>query len=447
MGLLLNIARGGTVHLREVDHRAGAIGHDPAPMAETYVIAAGGTAGHVVPALAVADALRADGARVVFVGGERAEARARARRRLRAATDRGRGAQPHEPAEGGPRASRSAAGAVRHGAAGSSRELRPGAVLGGGGYVAGPVGRGRRRRARPARAHRGRQPPRPGQPAARAPFARRVCLAFPIEGRDGARYRVTGRPVPPPETDRAAARARFGVAGRTSASCSSSAARSARARSTRRPSTALRRRAVPRAARRGERDLAGAARAAGRPGAGRLRPARLHRCPSAPALAAADLVVARSGGSIFEVAAHGRPAILVPYPHAAADHQAANARWMAARRRRRRRARRRADAERLRARSTRCWPTRAPGGDGRASAALARPRAAREVADELRAARRRGADPPRRYATRASTTATRIAASTQSASAARAWRSWRCARPSPTWRGAGGCGPCQGARP
>jgi UDP-N-acetylglucosamine--N-acetylmuramyl-(pentapeptide) pyrophosphoryl-undecaprenol N-acetylglucosamine transferase len=39
--------------------------------------------------------------------------------------------------------------------------------------------------------------------------------------------------------------------------------------------------------------------------------------------------VARAGGSIFEVAAHGRPAILVPYPHASADHQSSNARWMA----------------------------------------------------------------------------------------------------------------------
>ena len=38
------------------------------------VIAAGGTAGHVVPALAVADALRARGADVEFIGGERAEA-------------------------------------------------------------------------------------------------------------------------------------------------------------------------------------------------------------------------------------------------------------------------------------------------------------------------------------------------------------------------------------
>ncbi|HEV2769519.1 MAG TPA: glycosyltransferase, partial [Solirubrobacteraceae bacterium] len=44
-------------------------------MATTQVlIAAGGTAGHVVPALAVADALRAEGAQVTFVGGQRAEA-------------------------------------------------------------------------------------------------------------------------------------------------------------------------------------------------------------------------------------------------------------------------------------------------------------------------------------------------------------------------------------
>ena len=38
------------------------------------MIAAGGTAGHVVPALAVADALRERGATVEFIGGERAEA-------------------------------------------------------------------------------------------------------------------------------------------------------------------------------------------------------------------------------------------------------------------------------------------------------------------------------------------------------------------------------------
>ena len=29
-----------------------------------------------------------------------------------------------------------------------------------------------------------------------APFADRVFLAYPIEGRDGAKYRVVGRPIP-----------------------------------------------------------------------------------------------------------------------------------------------------------------------------------------------------------------------------------------------------------
>ncbi len=39
-------------------------------------------------------------------------------------------------------------------------------------------------------------------------------------------------------------------------------------------------------------------------------------------------MLGRSGGSIFEFTAAGRPAILVPYPHATADHQSANAAWM-----------------------------------------------------------------------------------------------------------------------
>ena len=50
--------------------------------------------------------------------------------------------------------------------------------------------------------------------------------------------------------------------------------------------------------------------------------------PFADALAAADLVVARAGGSVLELAAAGLPAMLVPYPHATADHQTANARHM-----------------------------------------------------------------------------------------------------------------------
>jgi UDP-N-acetylglucosamine--N-acetylmuramyl-(pentapeptide) pyrophosphoryl-undecaprenol N-acetylglucosamine transferase len=51
--------------------------------------------------------------------------------------------------------------------------------------------------------------------------------------------------------------------------------------------------------------------------------------PFADALAAADLAVARAGGSVLELAAAGLPAVLVPFPHATADHQSANARFMA----------------------------------------------------------------------------------------------------------------------
>jgi UDP-N-acetylglucosamine--N-acetylmuramyl-(pentapeptide) pyrophosphoryl-undecaprenol N-acetylglucosamine transferase len=105
------------------------------------------------------------------------------------------------------------------------------------------------------------------------------------------------------------------------------------------------------------------------------------------ALASADLVVARAGGSIFEVAAHGRPAVLVPYPHAAHGHQESNARWM-----------RDAGAAVVIPDTELSGPRLAQEvglllGDrgrlaamARASASLARPRAAREVAAELLAA-------------------------------------------------------------
>jgi UDP-N-acetylglucosamine--N-acetylmuramyl-(pentapeptide) pyrophosphoryl-undecaprenol N-acetylglucosamine transferase len=47
-----------------------------------------------------------------------------------------------------------------------------------------------------------------------------------------------------------------------------------------------------------------------------------------PYLAAADVVVSRAGaGSLFDIAAAGKAAILIPFPYATGDHQLHNARY------------------------------------------------------------------------------------------------------------------------
>jgi UDP-N-acetylglucosamine--N-acetylmuramyl-(pentapeptide) pyrophosphoryl-undecaprenol N-acetylglucosamine transferase len=164
--------------------------------------------------------------------------------------------------------------------------------------------------------------------------ARRVCLAFPIEGRTGERYLVTGRPVPAAvlDADRGKARERFGIG--TEQRVLLVVGGSLGARSV---------------------NFAALEAFAERPGRGfrvlhvagrRDHEALTERLAAAPykegyeliayepnlgdTLAACDLILGRSGGSIFEFTAAGRPAVLVPYPHATADHQTANARWMAA---------------------------------------------------------------------------------------------------------------------
>jgi UDP-N-acetylglucosamine--N-acetylmuramyl-(pentapeptide) pyrophosphoryl-undecaprenol N-acetylglucosamine transferase len=282
------------------------------------VIAAGGTAGHVIPALAVADALSADGAEVVFVGGERAERDLvpRAGYEFRTLTVR---PLPRDSLVGAMRAIQTDAAALPR-AHRLLAELRPAAVLGAGGYVAGPVGAAGVVRRLPlhlmeADSHLGLTN------RMLAPFARRVYLAFPIAGRDGSRYRLTGRPVPARFSDRAAARRRFGLGedetfvlvfgGSQGARSINHAAVEAFADARFRVLHAA-----------GERDLPDLTA----PGA--HYDLRGYIADFGEALLASDLVVARAGGSIFEIAAYGRPAVLIPYPHATADHQAANARFM-----------------------------------------------------------------------------------------------------------------------
>ncbi|MFZ0089035.1 MAG: undecaprenyldiphospho-muramoylpentapeptide beta-N-acetylglucosaminyltransferase, partial [Solirubrobacteraceae bacterium] len=290
----------------------------PAMTGPLIVIGAGGTAGHVVPALAVANALRAAGAEVVFIGGDRAErqlvpAGGYELRTLRVAPLAGR--SPRQALGAAVVVTRAVACARR-----LIRQLHPAATLGAGGYSAGPVGLASALSRVPlvvmeADSHLGL--------ANRllAPFARRVCLTFPLQGRDGARYRVTGRPGPLPATDRAAARRRFEIP--ADEPCVLVFGGSLGARSINRAAVqafAGARFHVLHAA--GTRDLADLT------APGPRYDIRGYIDSFGEAILAADLVVARSGGSIFEVAAHGRPMVLIPYPHAAADHQTENARFM-----------------------------------------------------------------------------------------------------------------------
>jgi len=205
------------------------------------------------------------------------------------------------------------------------RRRRPHVVLGAGGYVAGPMVLAAALARLPAAlteadAHFGLAN------RLAAPFADRIFLSFPIPGRDGPRYRVTGRPIP---------------AGS---------------------------RALPRDDGRRELELPEEGPLllvlGGSQGSEALNeivldafgahgPAVLHLCgeryyerlrkrvsrddyrllPSVPrlgaALGAADLALSRAGGSVWELAAAGLPAVLVPSPNVTADHQTTNARYFA----------------------------------------------------------------------------------------------------------------------
>ena len=202
---------------------------------------------------------------------------------------------------------------------------RPDVVLGGGGYVAGPMIVAAWRRRIPAAltesdAYLGLT----NRLAAR--FARRVYLAYELPDRRGAKYRVVGRPIPANAQpwDRLAARAQLGLPAEERVLLIAGARAGARA---------LNELAVeafgavgpPILHVSGERDFDW------------LRPRVTRRdyrvVPVLDGLGAAygacDLAIMRSGSTVWELAAAGLPAILVPYPFATADHQTLNARHFA----------------------------------------------------------------------------------------------------------------------
>ena len=202
------------------------------------------------------------------------------------------------------------------------KRRQPQVVLGGGGYVAGPMVLAARLSRIPAAlteadAHLGLAN------RLAAPFASKLFLAYEIPGHDGRKVEVVGRPVPVAHlgASRENARERFGLgqdapvvavfgalAGATSVN-----EMAAEAWGDTGP-------AVVHVS--GERDYPGLQ-------------ARVHRPDYVllaqtdhfgDVLAAADVAVSRAGGTVWELAAAGTPSILVPYPHATADHQTLNAR-------------------------------------------------------------------------------------------------------------------------
>jgi UDP-N-acetylglucosamine--N-acetylmuramyl-(pentapeptide) pyrophosphoryl-undecaprenol N-acetylglucosamine transferase len=289
------------------------------------VIAAGGTAGHVLPALAVGEELQKCGVRVSFAGSpDRVEARLVPEAGYEFDAFRSSGL-PRRPGVALVRALATAAGAPAA-CLRILRRRRPDVVLGAGGYVSGPMVVAAALQRTPAAlleadAHLGLAN------RLAVPFTERVFLAVPVAGRDGAKYRVTGRPVPQRSQVVPAAEARrvFELAAERPVLLVLGGSQGA---------LRLNELAIERW--------------------GPAGPAVLHLCGErdyeafrdrasradyrllpftdeiGAAYGAADLALARAGGSVWELAAAGLPAVLVPYPHATADHQTKNARRLEA---------------------------------------------------------------------------------------------------------------------
>ena len=201
------------------------------------------------------------------------------------------------------------------------RARRPDVVLGAGGFVAGPMVFAASTMRIPsalteADAHLGLAN------RLAAPFAQRLLLAYPIATRSRAKVRVVGRPLPrgANAVPRAEAREIFElpaegrVLGVFGALAGASALNEFVIETWGAAGPAILHQT-------GERDYARIRRRVTRPDYRVI--AETDRLGAA--FSACDLVLSRAGSSVWELAATGTPAILVPYPFATGDHQALNA--------------------------------------------------------------------------------------------------------------------------
>jgi UDP-N-acetylglucosamine--N-acetylmuramyl-(pentapeptide) pyrophosphoryl-undecaprenol N-acetylglucosamine transferase len=201
------------------------------------------------------------------------------------------------------------------------RARRPDVVLGGGGFVAGPMVFAASSLGIPAAlteadAHLGLAN------RLAAPFARRIFLAYPIDTRYRAKVHVVGRPIPARSRPMPQHEAReifelpqdarvlgvFGALAGAKALNEFVADTWGTSGPTILHNT-------------GKRDFDEVRR--------RVKRDDYHVFAETErfgaSISATDLVLARSGSTVWEIAAAGRPAIFVPYPFATGDHQARNA--------------------------------------------------------------------------------------------------------------------------
>lgn len=301
----------------------------------TFLVMAGGTGGHVVPALALADALRARDHRVVWMGTP-----AGIEARLVPAAGfpvewitvtglRGKGLAswllaPFKLARAWWQAQRALA------------RVAPAVVVGMGGFASGPGGIAAFLARRPLVLHeQNAVPGLTNRVLARVAtrvyeafprsFAARSSIAAECVGNPG-RAAIAALPAPRARLSDRAGRVRLLVLGGSQGASALNAAvpRALTRLATDHPSVErpeVRHQAGPRML-----EEARAAYAA----AGIAAEVVPYIDDMAEAYAWADLVVCRSGAmTVSELAAAGLAAVLVPYPAAVDDHQTANARWLA----------------------------------------------------------------------------------------------------------------------